>query len=165
MISIVRVWWRRMERNSWVYPTNKIRRRRIKNSSCQENGWTRTRSCNRSRSKFEKENFKSRIKGNRTSMIKNVLPTWNPRSARFGVRTFRDFRILFRPGPWTTLVLYWSGLVHGSPKQPNPKLLPIQKPQLTFYHLRDDLCFYWVKITFWFWIFFYLVRVEVLEQY
>ena len=36
----------------------------------------------------------------------------------------------------------------------NPKLIPIQKPQLTFYHLRDDLCFYWVKITFWFWYFF-----------
>ena len=32
---------------------------------------------------------------------------------------------------------------------------PIQKPQLTFYHLRDDLCFYWVKITFWFWLFLF----------
>ena len=108
---LVRVWWRWMERNSWVYPTNKIRRWWIQNSSSQENGWTRTRSCYRSCPQFKKETFKSRIKGSHKLWIIN--PSF---------------------GPW----------IH----------FPIKKPQLTFYHLRDDLCFYWVKITFWLWIFF-----------
>ena len=47
-----------------------------------------------------------------------------------------------------------SKVIQRMSYQPDPKLIPIQKPQLTFYHLRDDLCFYWVKITFWFWYFF-----------
>ena len=45
-----------------------------------------------------------------------------------------------------------------------PKTHPIQKPQLTFYHLRDDLCFYWVKITFWFWNFLFS-QARSLEQF
>ena len=114
---LVRVWWRWMERNSWVYPTNKIRRWWIQNSSSQENGGTRTRSCYRSCPQFKKETFKSRIEGSHKLWI--IDPSFEP----------------------------W---IH----------FPIKKPQLTFYHLRDDLCFYWVKITFWFWIFFYLVEIE-----
>ena len=74
-----------------------------------------------------------------------------PRSARFGDRS--------------ELVRKWFRIGSDQFGSVDPSYQPpIQKPQLTFYHLRDDLCFYWVKITFWFWL-FYLVRVEVLEQY